>query len=135
MRDLNEITIMGRLPQDIETKQLQNNVTVGNFTIANNRDYKKDGAEIKNCNFIRCSCFGNTAEILQKYTTKGNRVLVSGELAQNTWEKDGQKQSMLEIKVINVQIIDFRDSAQENSVVEKIQSTFSNPFSDADVPF
>ena len=45
MRDLNKITITGRLGKDVEVKALANNRQVCNFTVASNRP-QKDEAEL-----------------------------------------------------------------------------------------
>lgn len=106
MKDLNTVTVIGRMTKAPELKTSAAGVNFCNFSIANNRDYKKDGQEIKCVNFINCTAWSSLAEIICKYGEKGKQVCVSGELVQRSWEdQSGQKHSAIEIKISEFQLL------------------------------
>lgn len=91
---------MGRLTGDVEVKYSQgSDVAIGRFSIAIDRDYKPQGAEKPETDFIKCVAFGKTAEFISKYFGKGNLILVEGSIQTGSYEKDGQKVYFTEVKV------------------------------------
>ena len=50
----------------------------GNYTLAVDRPYKKDGE--KETDFIMCKVVGKTAEFAEKYITKGVKMIVRGRM-------------------------------------------------------
>lgn len=107
---LNSCHIMGRLGKDPEVKQVQNGKPFANFSIACERDFK--GADGKReTDWIRCVCFGATAEFVGRYLRKGRAVCVEGRLQNRKWEKDGQQREQAEIVVNNVY---FANSPPQN---------------------
>jgi len=119
MKDINSVTIIGRLTRDPETRQAGIS-TVCNFSIANNQDF----GEKKHVNFIEITAWGKLGEVVEKYMKKGNSVAVEGRLNQERWEQDGNKRSKLSIIASNVQFLDTKESG---SVKEM--------FADEEVPF
>ena len=60
---------------------------VVNFTIATNRKYKnKEGNILEDAEYHRCVAYGNTAEILGKYLTKGKKIYLEGRLRTRKWQ-------------------------------------------------
>lgn len=76
---MNNVTLIGRLARD---PSVRDNVT--KFTVAVKRD--KDASD-----FISCVAFGKTAELLNKYFTKGKPVAITGRILTGSYEKDGRK--------------------------------------------
>ena len=72
---MNRIFMIGRMVRDIEIKNLQNDKKVGNFTLAVNRESNREKVD-----FVPCTVWNKTAEVLAKYTSKGSLILVEGEL-------------------------------------------------------
>ena len=56
---------------------------------------------------------GKTAEALVQYLTKGRQIVVQGELRQERWEKDGQKQSKVRINANAIQLVGGKEDRQE----------------------
>ena len=75
---LNHIVIMGRLAKDPEKKTTASGVSVCNFTVAVDRDYKNGDEKV--ADFIDCVCWRGAADFVEKYITKGRNVVVSGSL-------------------------------------------------------
>ena len=61
--------------------------------------------------FFDVTAFGKTAENIQKFFSKGSRILIDGSLDFQQWEKDGQKRSKVGIKVNGFDFIDKKSQA------------------------
>ena len=101
---MNKCILMGRLTRDPEVKETTGGTTIGRFSLAVDR-YTKKG-EDKKADFINCVAFGNTAKFAEKYTMKGQRVLVEGRIQTGTYEKDGEKRYTTDIVVNNIEFAD-----------------------------
>ncbi len=100
---LNHITIMGRLTRDPELRRTESGIAVAGFTLAVDRDYApKDGAE-RECDFIPCVAWRQTAEFVAKYFAKGRMAVVSGRLQVRSWtDMDGAKRRTAEVVTSSV---------------------------------
>lgn len=93
---LNKTVLQGRLVRDVESRTTQSGVSVASFTVAWSEKYKE--TEIK-C-FLQCSAWRNTGEFVQKYFSKGQEILVEGQLSTREWtDKEGGKRSTIELTV------------------------------------
>ena len=113
MGDLNVVTILGRLTRDVELKQT-NGGTVARFSLANGYRKKQGSEYVEATNFIDCVAFGKTGEAIHKYVSKGQRLLVSGELRWSSWESDGKKHSKLEVLVESFNFIERKESGKQS---------------------
>jgi len=99
MTDLNAVQMVGRIVKGAELKKTQKGLSVANFTIVLNRDFKS-GEEWKNKGtFVNLAVFGKIADSYAQYLQKDKFVGVEGHLDQNTWERDGKKISTLQVTV------------------------------------
>lgn len=90
---LNKVILMGRLTKEPELRTTQSGVAVASFTLAVDRDYKKDETD-----FINIVAWRGTAEFVSKWFTKGQLVAVSGRLQVRTYEdSDGKKRTATEV--------------------------------------
>ena len=110
MTDLNDVILIGRITKDVGSDERSFSF-VGNGTakavvsLAVNRSVKKGDTWEDEVSFIDCTIWGRTAENLKDKLTKGKQVCVHGYLKQDRWEKDGQKQSRLNIVAESVQLL------------------------------
>lgn len=113
---LNHIVIMGRLVRDPELRRTQSGTPVASFTIACDRDFSgKDGGE-KECDFVDCVAWRNTAEFVSKYFSKGRMAVVSGRLQLRKWtDNNGQKRVSAEVVADNVYFGDSKPQGGVNS--------------------
>lgn len=89
---MNLLILMGRLTKDPELKHITSGIAVTSFTIAVNRQKKDDKAD-----FIDCVAWGNTAEFIAKYFTKGQMINTVGRLQVREYtDKDGNKHRVSE---------------------------------------
>ena len=109
---LNTITIMGRLTRDPELRKTQSGKSVTSFTLAVDRDFKRQNGE-KETDFIDVVTWGGTAEFASKFFTKGSMAIASGSLQLRDWEdKEGNKRRNAEVIAQNVY---FGDSKKSDS--------------------
>lgn len=105
---LNRCIIMGRLTRDPELRRTQSGKAVTSVTLAVDRDFKGQNGE-KETDFIDIVAWGNTAEFLCNYFTKGRMTVVEGRLQIRDWtDKDGGKRRSAEIVAERVYFADSK---------------------------
>ena len=146
---VNNTTILGNLTRDPELRFTPNGTPVASFGIAVNRNIKnKDSGEWETqVSFFNVTAWYKLAENCAESLNKGDRILVSGRLSQDSWEdKEGQKRSA--VKVIADVIAPSLEFAsckiEKNPKAESGVSDGGNvkkadikeaDFSDEDIPF
>jgi single-strand DNA-binding protein len=87
---LNRVFLHGRLTKDPELRQTTSGIAVVKFSVAVDRPYSK-GKE-KECDFIECVAWRQTAEFISRYFSKGSAIIIEGQLRNNNYEdKNGAK--------------------------------------------
>lgn len=133
---LNRITLIGRLTRDPETKTTSTGKKLVEFSIAVNKRIKpKDGSD---ADFFYVKAWGQTADYISEYITKGRLISVDGRLDTNTYEKDGKKVTDIFITADNVAGLDRprenveprQESRQEPRFVKRPAPEPYNPFED-----
>ncbi len=97
------LTIIGNTTAPSELRFTPTGSAVATFTVASTpRTFDKnsnswvDGETL----FLRCSAWREMAEnVAESITDKGMRVIVQGRLKQRSYEKDGQKRTVIELEV------------------------------------
>lgn len=109
-----------RLTQDVELRYLPSGSAVAKLKLVNSSKYKSASGEQKEdtC-FIDGTIFGKMAEIANQYLVKGSKIFVNAELKQETWEKDGQKQSRHSLKIDSFEMIDSKPSDNQGQTQPK----------------
>ena len=133
MTDINHVVIVGRLTRDAETRYTTGGTCTAKVSIATNRSVKKNDAWQDEASFFDVTLWGKMAEGLSKYLTKGQQIAVDGELRQERWEKDGQKNSKVVIVANSVQLLGGKREGVPASAPNVPQSD-EQPFED-DIPF
>ena len=109
---LNRIILMGRLTRDPELRKTQSDTPVCSFSLAVDRDYKKDG-EKKETDFIDIVAWRSTAEFVRNYFSKGRMAVVEGRLQIREWtDKEGGKRRSAEVIADNVYFGDSKRDAE-----------------------
>lgn len=103
--DLNSVMLIGRLTRDGELKYSQGGMAILKFSLAVGRNVKKNDRWEEETSFFDCTMFGKSAESMTQYLVKGKQISILGELVQDRWEKDGQKQSRVGIVVNRLQLL------------------------------
>ena len=119
--------LVGNLARDPESRQAGES-SVTRLVVAINDAYSKDKVS-----YVDVEAWGKFGEICQKYLTKGRQALVEGRLFQDTWEKDGKKQSKLYVKADNVQFLGSKGDKQQEATSAPSPSSSSS--SSEEIPF
>lgn len=115
MTDINSVVLVGNLTRDIEVRYSNSGVAIGRVSIAINRSRKNGDQWVDEVSYFDVVIFGKTAENLRPYLTRGQKIAVQGSLVQSRWEKDGQKNSRVEIQADNVQLCGSRGGNNNSS--------------------
>ncbi|MBA7693636.1 Single-stranded DNA-binding protein [subsurface metagenome] len=97
---VNNITVLGNITRDLELRFTPSGTAVASFGLAVNRNVqnKNSGEWETQVDFFNVTAWYKLAENCAESLSKGDRVLVSGRLSQDSWEsKDGQKRSTVKI--------------------------------------
>ena len=129
MAEINSVVLVGRLTRDGELKYSGGGMAILKFSLAINKRVKKGDQWVDQANFFDCTMLGKGAESVSKYVVKGKQIGVVGELTQNTWEKDGQRHSKVEIFVNTLQLLGGNNAIESNTV-----GSSQEEYSD-DIPF
>ena len=125
-----KIVLVGNLARDPESRQA-GETTVTRLVVAVNDAYSKDKVS-----YVDVEAWGKLGEICQKYLTKGRQALVDGRIVQDTWEKDGKKNSKLYVKADNVQFLGGKGDGQKDTTQDSSQSQPSaQSGSEESIPF
>lgn len=127
--------LLGNVVRDIEIKTTSGGKNVGTFTLAVNKTKDKVA-------YLDCVAWEKTAELIQNYATKGTKLLVIGDIDQQTWEKDGQKRSKIEFKVDDFRLLGGGENRplQQHEALEKSQDVVPEDIDDkpidlSEIPF
>lgn len=133
-KSVNQVFLIGRLTRDVELRSTPTGKNVASFTLAVDR--QGEGAD-----FIDCTAWDKTAELVSQYLVKGSKVHVQGRLNHRTWEQDGQKRSKVEVVAYDVTFLDSKTDSENNNQTntvkkdEVIEDTGDEPINLDDIPF
>ncbi len=128
---MNSVTLLGRLTRDPELKFSQSGKAFCKFSIAVQRDFKKDEAD-----FINCTAWDKRAEAIAEYLRKGRRIAVQGRLNVSSYGKDGEKKWVTDVIVDKFSFIDSGNSDEKRESEEKYDgNSENNEDPDSDFPF
>lgn len=99
------ITIIGNLTDAPELRFTASGAAVANFTVASTpRTFDRQSNEWKDGEtlFMRCSIWRDAAENVAESLQRGTRVIVSGRLKSRSYDKDGEKRTVIELDVDEV---------------------------------
>ena len=108
---MNKTILIGRLFKDVEVTQSQSGKSIAKTGIAVKREYKN--AEGKyDSDFINLIAFGNTADFLGKYFSKGSMVAVVGKIQTGQYQnKEGKTVHTTDVLVDSAEFIESKSNA------------------------
>ena len=111
-RTINRVELLGRVGADPEMRQSQGGTPITQFRMATDRRRQNGETE---ADWHSVVCWGRQAEAVAEYVRKGNRLYVSGSLAQNTFEtEEGQRIHRTEIHAREVVFLDSNGNGGSN---------------------
>lgn len=139
MTDLNKVILMGRLTRDLGADErsfsyVGNGTAKAEVSIACNRSKKQGDSWVDETSYFNITIWGKTAENLKPYLVKGKKILVIGYLKQDRWEKDGKKESRINIVADEVKLIGGKGESSKDKA-EKVAEAFGGEAFPEDNPF
>lgn len=145
---INRVNITGNLTRDPELRATAGGTQILAFGVAVNdrRKNPQTGAWEDVPNFVDCIVFGQRAEAVSRFISKGSKVAIEGKLRYSAWEtKEGQRRSKLEVIVDEIDFLS-RQGQQVTSPAAEAAKVADTPaygaprapepeFYDADIPF
>ena len=95
----NKVQLIGNLGNDPEIINLESGKMLAKFSIATNESYKNaNGEKVTDTQWHNIVAWGKTAQIVEKFVSKGKPVAIEGKLTTRSWEdKDGMKRYTTEV--------------------------------------
>ncbi len=100
----NKVQLIGNAGSNPEIKTFPEGKKLARMVIATNESYYNDkGEKITDTQWHTVTAWGKTAEIIEKYVTKGKEVAVEGKLTHRSYDdKNGEKRYITEVLVSEV---------------------------------
>jgi single-strand DNA-binding protein len=103
---INRCVLVGRLTKDPELRYTPNGVPVATFTLAINRNFKKENGE-QEADFINVVVWRKPAENAANYLKKGSITGVDGRIQTRNYEgQDGKRVYVTEVLAESVQFLE-----------------------------
>ena len=149
---MNKVFLVGRLARDPELRYTSSNLATMRCSIAVDRQFVREGEE-RGADFINIVAFGNRAETMSKYLTKGSQIAVDGRIQTGSYDgQDGKKVYTTDVVIENFQFLDSKgsrnmdglDEPTDNNIPNEDTTDSSDPFaefgakievSDSELPF
>lgn len=145
---MNSVNLIGRLVRDPELKYSQSGMAILKFTVAVDRKLSKDKREEAQANnqptadFISCTAFGKTAEVIANYHGKGSQIAVEGRIQTGSYEKDGRTIYTTDVLVNSITFVGSKNNnsgggnyQNSNSDADDYSDEGFFPVDNDDIPF
>ncbi len=133
----NKVILVGRLTADPQVSYASNGIMIAKFTLAVDRQFKRDAQNSQDADFLRIVGFGKTAEFVNNYLAKGRLIMVEGRIQTSRFQgADGITKYFTDIIAEKLNFMETKKSAQEYD--RKPSSNYDNsssnrPFENDDV--
>lgn len=139
---INKCFLSGNLTREPELRATSGGTQVLSFGLAVNDRRRNASGEWEDVpNFVDCTMFGNRANALSRYLSKGIKVAIEGRLRWHQWEaKDGSKRSKLEVIVDELEFMSRGDGGGASTASQANERPVQDApkqsaYSDSDIPF
>lgn len=108
---MNKTVLIGRSTKDADVRYSQGDkpMAIARISLAVDRKFKQEGQPT--ADFINCIAFGKTAEVIEKYVTKGTKIAVVGHIQTGSYtNKDGQKVYTTDVVIDELEFCESRSS-------------------------
>ena len=116
---LNSVAIMGRLTADPEVRTTPNGISVCSFTIACDKDFKREG---ESPNWIDCVAWRQSADFIGKFFRKGSLMAITGSIQTRSYQdRNGNNRKATEV------VVDHAYFAESKRSADDVQGGYSAP--------
>ena len=102
----NRVQLIGHVGNDTEVRTFEGG-KVANLNIATNDSYtNKKGEKVEQTEWHRIVAWGSTAEIIEKFVSKGKEIAIEGKLSTRSYDdKEGNKRYITEVVVSDLMLL------------------------------
>lgn len=153
MSDVNKVFVLGNLGRDPELKYTEAGKALCRLAIATTRRWsnRESGETIEETEWHRVTVWGPSAEMCDKFLSKGDKVHIEGRLRTHSWEDKESKKKMYSTEIVaeNVNFVNTKNrggdsGSSQNQGGQPPQQQYSQPpqsapqgsdIDDDDIPF
>ena len=138
---MNNVILIGRITKDVELRRTSKGTAVVEFNLAVPDTLNRDAEGKPTTDFISCVAWSNTAETMDKYVRKGNRLAIRGRLKTRNYDhKDGYKVYVTEVIVEKLIMLEKNNEStrqdEPGSNYQEVESPIIEyNITDDDLPF
>lgn len=122
---MNKVILIGRLGKDAEIRQFEGGSVKVSFTMATSEKRKDaSGNTVEDTEWHDLEWWGERAQKLAQWLTRGRQVMAEGRIKYEDWEKDGIKRRSTRISVQNVE---FLANPQQNGQQQQQPQQYTAP--------
>ena len=130
----NQITAVGNLGSDPETRYMPNGDNVTSFNMATNyRFNRSDGSQGEETTWFRVSAWGRLGETAAEHLSRGRMVLVTGRVSDSPYitRDGGEPRSGLQIRAQEIRFLPTGQQAEDQS--QQAQNSQDEPWEEPEV--
>ncbi len=103
----NRVQLIGNIGKDPQIKNFDSGKTMASFSLATSESYKDaEGKKVTDTQWHQVVAWGNTANYIENYLEKGNRIAVDGKLIHRSYnDKDGATKYITEVLVNEILLL------------------------------
>ncbi len=137
----NRISLLGNAVRKAQVKTFENGSRIAQFSLATNeRGFTtKSGVVVPDrTDFHNLVVRGGLVSVVEKYIDKGSKLSVVGVLRYRTYEKDGQKHTVAEIHVREIELLGgkrVKVQTEQNEPIGEEQHVVFKATEEDDLPF
>lgn len=125
---MNKVILIGNTTKKPELRITTAGNNMCNFTLAVRRDYKNANGEYE-ADFVNCTAFGKTAELISEYCEKGDKIAVDGKFQAGLYkDKNGQNQYSVKVIIDKVTFLQKNKPKKVEETVDPFEA-FGNEVS------
>ncbi len=112
---LNKVMLIGRLGDNIKLTYFEGGNCIGRFSLATNEEYtnRATNEKVTETDWHTVVVRNKLAEIVEKYTTKGDLIYVEGRLKNRQWQaEDGTTRYAIEVYATDINLLPNRREGQ-----------------------
>jgi single-strand DNA-binding protein len=109
----NRVQLIGNIGKEPEVKTFDSGKTKASFSLATSENYTDaDGKKVTDTQWHQIVAWGNTANYIESYLEKGNRIAVDGKLVHRSYDdKDGATKYITEVLVNEILLLTNKPAA------------------------
>ncbi|SNY99551.1 single-stranded DNA-binding protein [Flagellimonas pacifica] len=130
----NHVQLIGNIGGEITVPELESGKKLVRFSLATNEYYRNaKGQKVESTDWHNIVAWGKTAEIIEKYASKGSEIGVIGKLRSRSYEdKDGSQRYVTEVVADEVLLLGSKPNGNAQPKAASPKSNDTSGQKDAD---